>query len=123
MDEREAVKIGVHRVRPAEEATAKVVVASGGWIDRWRDVPGAVLVTLDDPRSDQDRADFAAARADAVVGLRALGRSDLIDQLDSDLFGIALNAGLPREVTIFTGVMIDIGVPTAVFVLPPEAAL
>ena len=123
VDEREAVKIGVHRVRPAEEATAKVVVASGGWIDRWRDVPGAVLVTLDDPRSDQDRADFAAARTDAVEGLRALGRSDLIDQLDSDLFGIALNAGLPREVTIFTGVMIDIGVPTAVFVLPPEATL
>ena len=121
--ERDGVKMGVHRVRPAEAATAKIVVASGGWIELWNDVPGAVLVTLDDPRSDQDRADFAEARADAVEGLRTVGRGDLIDQLDQDLFGIALNAGLPREVTVFTGEMIDIGVPTAVFVLPAGATL
>ena len=120
---KDGVKIGPHRVRPAGEATAKIVVASGGWIEQWHDVPGAVLVTLDDPRSDQERAAFAEARAGAIEELRTLGRSDLLDRLDLDLFGVALNAGLPREVTMFTGQMIDIGVPTAVFVLPPEQGL
>jgi hypothetical protein len=117
---RDGVKIGRHRVRADADATARVVLASGGWIDRWAAEPGAVQVATDDPRSASERAEFAAARTAAIAALRAAGRDDLVDRVDTDLFGVALNEGVGPEITPLLGRMLDIGVPVAVFVLPGE---
>jgi hypothetical protein len=116
---RDGVKMGPHRVRADEEATARVVLASGGWIDRWADEPGAVRVAFDDPRTGDERAEFEAARLAAIDALRASGRAELVEQLDTDLFNVALNEGVEGDVNLLLGRMLDIGVPVAVFVLPP----
>jgi hypothetical protein len=120
VDAHNGVQIGPHRVRRPDEATARIIVASGSWIDRWASQQGAVRVAYDDPRTAAERAEFDQARAAAIDALRASGRDDLIDRVDTDLFGIALNEGVPVEVSLPLGRMIDIGVPTAVFVLPRE---
>ncbi len=122
VDARDAVKIGPHRVRADDDTTARVVLASGGWIDRWAAEPGAVRVAFDDPRSPSARVEFEQARTGAVAALRELGRDDLIEQLDTDLFNVALNEGLGGGVNLLLSRMLDIGVPVAVFVLPPVGA-
>lgn len=117
---RDGVRIGRHRVRERGDATAQIVVASGGWIDQWSVVPGVVRVAYDDPRTSTERIEFDEARAAVIAELDALGRDDLIDRVDTDLFGVALNEGLPPSVGPPLGRMLDIGVPIAVFVVPAE---
>lgn len=119
VDARDGLQIGAHRVRAAQDATARIVLASGGWIDRWADEPGATQVAFDDPRTPAVRAEFAVARDAAIEELRDAGRADLVDQVDTDLFNVALNEGVGSDVTLLLGRMLDIGVPVAVFVLPP----
>lgn len=119
---RDGVKIGWHRVWDPPEATARIVLASGGWVERWAEEPGAVQIAYDDPRRAAERAEFEEARAAAAAGLERLGRGDLVDRLDTDLFDLALNEGVADGVNLLLGRMIDLGVPVAVFVLPPEGA-
>lgn len=119
---RDGVKIGRHRVWDPSEATARIVLASGGWIDRWAQEPGAVQVAYDDPRSSAERVEFERARAAAADELERIGRGELVARLDTDLFDLALNEGVSDDVNLLLGRMIDLGVPVAVFVLPPEGA-
>jgi hypothetical protein len=117
----EGVKMGPHRVRPPDDATARIVLASGGWIERWEGEPDAVRIAYDDPATDAERAEFAQVRAEAIAQLRAQGREDLIDRVDTDLFSVALNEGVGGAASLAFGRLLDIGVPVAVFVLPAEA--
>ncbi len=119
---RDAVKIGPHRVRSTAEVTATVVVASGGWIERWATVPGAVRVAYDDPRTAAERREFARVRAEAVRALERAGRADLVPRLDTDLFSVALNEHVSVEAGLVLGRMIDLGLPVAVFVAPAGAS-
>lgn len=119
--ERDRVKIGAHRVREPAASTAAIVLASGGWIERWAAEPGAVRVAEDDPRTPAERAEFSAARQLAIDALRAAGRDDLIEQVDTDLFNVALNEQVGPEVNLPLSRMLDIGVPVAVFVVPAAA--
>lgn len=122
VDARAAVQIGPYRVRDPRDATARVVVASGGWIDEVSAWPGAVRLALDDARSPAERVEFERVRAEAISMLRASGRDDLARRVDTDLFGVALNESPGPEVSSRLARMLDIGVPVAVFVLPPAAA-
>lgn len=114
----ERTRIGPHRVLDDARATAHVVYASGGWIEEVAGEPGAVRVAYDDPRSRSERAEFARVRADVLEALARVGRGDLADRLDRDLFDVALNEGLDADVATLLGRMLEIGVPSAVFVLP-----
>lgn len=118
----EGVRMGAARVLPPDAATARLVVASGGWIERWAGEPGAVRVAYDDPRSAAERSEFADTRARAIAALTEEGRADLVDELDTDLLDIALNQGVGGGAGMLVARMLDIGVPIAVFVLPPEGA-
>jgi hypothetical protein len=120
VDARDGVKIAPYRVRRPSDATARIVVASGGWIDRWAAEPGATRVALDDPRSPAERREFEQVRSAAIARLHALGRDDLASQVDTDLFNVALNGGVAGDVSRLLGRLIAIGVPAAVFILPPE---
>lgn len=122
VDARAAVQIGPHRVRDPRAATARIIVASGGWIDHVGATVGAVRLAMDDPRSPAERAEFERARAEARSMLRVSGRDDLARRIDTDLFGVALNERPGRAISSRLARMLDIGVPVAVFVLPPGAA-
>ena len=119
---RDGVQIGLHRVRSDDAATARVVLASGGWIERWAAEPGAVRVALDDPRTAREREEFDETRQAAAAALRAAGRDDLVERLDVDLFDVALNQDAGPDINLLLGRMLDIGVPVAVFVVPPAAS-
>lgn len=114
----EGVKLGVARVRAPEEVTARVVFASGGWIDHWADEPGAVRVAYDDPRSPAQQAEFERVRGEAIEALETAGRTDLVERIDTDLFDVALNGGVPASAHLLLGRLLELGVDAAVFVLP-----
>ncbi len=118
VDEPFRIMIGKQRVRDDDEATARVLYASGPSIERWAAEPGAVQVAYDDPRTPAERAAFADARDAAIAELRRMGRDDLIEEVDVNLFGLALNAGLEGPVRNHLAAMLEIGLPAAVFVLP-----
>jgi hypothetical protein len=118
VEEREGVKMGPHRVRDDAEASARIVLASGGWIDHWAAMPGAIRIAYDDPATDAERAEFATVRTQAIEALRQQGREDLVERIDTDLFGIALNEGVGGDASLLFGRLLEIGVPVAVFVLP-----
>lgn len=118
VDDSERTRIGPHRVLDAADATARVVVASGGWIDEVAAQQGAVRIVLDDQRTAAERAEFDEVLREAADALEATGRGDLVDRLDRDLFDVALNQGIEPEVAVVVGRLIEIGVPTAVYVLP-----
>lgn len=120
VDERDGVKIGTHRVRDPADATARIVVASGGWIERWSAAPGARRVAYDDPRTPAERAEFAQVRQRALDLLSSIGREDLAPRIDTDLFDLALNERVDPALNPLLGRMLDLGVPVAVFVLPGE---
>lgn len=122
VEDRERVRIGPHRVIDAAEASAQVVVANGGWIEEVAARDGAVQVALDDPRTAADKAELAELRRAAADALEASGRADLVERLDRDLFDVALNQGIETEAAVLVGRMIEIGLPTAVFVVPGGAA-
>ena len=60
------VPVTDHRVRPRERADAQVHLATGGYVDRWRQVPGAVEVATYEPRTAPEiaRADELRRPAD-----------------------------------------------------------
>jgi hypothetical protein len=122
VDETERVRIGPHRVLDRADATARVVVASGGWIEEVAEREGAVQVAYDDERTAAERAEFEEVREAAAEALTATGRGELVDRLDRDLFDVALNQGVDPEVSLLVGRLIEIGVPTAVYVLPGEGS-
>lgn len=116
----ESVRVGAHRVLAPERATARIVLASGGWVEYWASQPGAQVVAFDDPRSVEERREFAEVRQATLERLESLGRDDLKEKLDTDLLDVALNGSVPPELELAVARMLDIGVASAVFVLPPE---
>lgn len=118
VEARDAVRVPSYRARSPHSVTARIVFASGGWIDRWTAEPGARMVAMDDPRSTTERQKYARARAKVIAALVDSGRADLVPRVDTDLFGIALNEGVSKAVGLLLGRMLAIGVPAAVLIVP-----
>ena len=84
--------------------------------------PGARLLVEVDPRSASEvrRHDELVARASGR--LEAVGEPELADQLraDGNLFAILLSGDLPDDVVADITELVDLFLPTAVVVAPPE---
>lgn len=113
------VPITDHRVVDPDDAAAMVTLANGPWIERWRRTPGAVEVAFVDPRSPAETEAFEQLRSGAINGLRDAGLDELVPLVDGNLFGASIDARLPPEVEDRLARMLDLGLPTAVFVSPP----
>jgi hypothetical protein len=109
-----------HRVRDPKDATARVHLATGGWIDQARTIPGAVEIAYWDGRSPEARQEFEHNRTTMVEALRGIGRQDVADQIDRQL-DRAFVPGLNPMLAFVVTRMGEIGVPAAVFVLPPQS--
>ena len=111
-----------HRVRAAGDATATVNYVIGDQhIERWRAVPGAVEAAYYEPRDDAEQRRFDDLHREIVRELRAQGLDDLADRLDENLFRIGIDARTPPDVSTKISELMDLGLPTAVFVAPPDA--
>jgi hypothetical protein len=111
-----------HRTIDPARATARIHLATGAYVDRWRTVPGAVEIARVDPRTAATRAEQASLRTAVIERLRALGLDDLVAQVDDNLFGAAIDERVPAETQRQMGRMLDIGAPLSVFVVPLDAA-
>jgi hypothetical protein len=107
------------RVISASEATAQVLIATGVYVDQVRAEPGAVEVARVDPRSEADVRRATELLSDATEALVALGLTDVVEILDTNLFGAAVDPRVPAVVRRQLDEVLAIGTPTSVFVLPP----
>lgn len=110
------------RVVDAPDATAVVIVASGFHVDELRADPDAVEVAFVDPRDAPQAARFDQLREQAIDALVRLGLDDVVETIDVNLFGAAVDPRVPAEVRRQLDEMLAIGGPTAVFVTPPPPA-
>jgi hypothetical protein len=112
-----------HRVLETDDATAQVVLATGTFVERWRDVPGVEEVATVDPRSAAERREFERLRAEVIDDLRASGLDDLVAAVDENLFAVGTDSRVAPLTRLDVNDMFDLGVPTSVFIAPPDASL
>jgi hypothetical protein len=114
-----------HRVVSEAEATARVELATGVWVERWRALPGATEVAYVDPRTPDQQARFAQLRSEVISLLRARGYDDLVGKVDDNLFGAAIDARVYQDPEFAPrfGEMLALGLPIGVFIAPPGVHL
>jgi hypothetical protein len=113
------VPVTPHRVFPAGTYDAEVHLVSGQFIEQWRQRPGYVEVIEFDVRTDDERARFDQLRARVGVRLTEIGRTDLIEVVDGNLFGASLDPDLPGDVIDDLSEMLLLAQPIAIFLAPP----
>lgn len=114
-----AAGVTPHRALSTARATAIVHLSVGADIETWRALPGVREVVYLDPRTPRQRAEFARLRLKVMEGLRAAGLPEQAPELDRNLFTTAIDPRVPRPLKDQMTRMLDLGLPTAVFVGPP----
>jgi hypothetical protein len=115
------VPITHHRTIRPEEATARVELVTGTYLDDWRAVPGAVEVGPVDLRTPEERAELAALRTEVEAELEAEGLAELIPYLDTNLFRAAIDQRASEPLRVKMDRMLKIGLPTSVFITSSTA--
>jgi hypothetical protein len=131
--EREGFHVGVldtwrvpvthHRVIDPAAATAEVRLATGFYIDTVAVLPGAELVIEIDPRDEGELAEYARIEADVRDALVQSGADDLVPLLETNLFGVQLDPRVPVDVQQQVNRLLELGTPTAVFIVPVGSPL
>jgi hypothetical protein len=110
-----------HRVADPAASSAQVHLATGAYIERWRDVPFAVEVATYDPRSTEEVVEYHQTRRRLIDRLTAEGLTDVVEQVDYNLFGGSLDPRLSAaDVADFT-TLLELGQPMSVFIAPAPA--
>ncbi len=112
------VPVTPHRVFDEGTYDAEIQFVSGKYIDAARQREGFVEVAGADVRSDAERARFDELRERVLARLAEVGREDLIEKVDGNLFGASLDPDLPRDIVDDMSEMLLLGVPVAVFLAP-----
>ena len=115
-----AAPVTPHRVIPDDQVTAVVHFASGAYIDQWEAKPGVELVIEIDPRSPAERREYDALEAKVISDLEASGLGDLLPSLEGNVFGASLDPRLSDAQRDDIGRLLDLGLPVAVFIAPPD---
>lgn len=105
-----------HRVRDRSEATSFVQLANGPYVDLLRSDPGTTEVASFDPRDDAGRARYAQLTTEVRAELAAAGRDDLVPLVETNLFAVAIDHEIPDGTRDKVHEMLDLGLPTSVFV-------
>ena len=71
-----------------------------------------------DSRTPAEVKEYDALHADVIAGLHDAGLDDVVDLVDTNLFGASLDPRLPRNVQTAMARMLIIGQPAAVFIAP-----
>lgn len=123
VDERFSAAAEPHRVRDEGTADDVVWVVSGRTaIEAALARPGARLVAEVDPRSASEVARHAELVRRASARLEEVGRPEQAQEMraDGNLFAILLSGDLPEDVVADITELVDLFLPTAVVVAPPE---
>ena len=109
-----------HRVLDPADATAVVHLSVGPDVERWRSLPEAREVAFVEPRTAAERAEYERVRARVLDDLEAAGLEELGPALDENVFVTANSVEVPEPIRDRIQRMIDLGLPAAVFVAPPD---
>ena len=120
-DEYFHVPVTDHRVGPRADAVAQIHLATGGYIDAWREVPDAVEVASFDSRTPEQTEESAAVRARLIDRLEAEGSADLVPLVDTNLFGMSVDPRLTAADHADLTQLIELGQPMVVFIAPPPS--
>ena len=115
------VPVTDHRTMARGEAQAQIHLATGGYVDVWRGEPDAIAVAEYDPRTAEQRQEYAEVRAGFVQRLRDEGLDDLVPLVDTNLFGMSIDPRLSAADHTDLTRLIALGQPMVVFVAPPPA--
>ena len=110
-----------YQVIDPADATAEVHLVIGEGIDAWAAKPGVERVAYVEPRSRAERAEYERLRVRVIADLEEAGLADAIPDVDSNLLGAARQAAGLADTERRIVRMLELGLPTAVFVGPPEA--
>ena len=108
-----------HRVRHAGEFDAEIHFVSGAWIDGWREHPDRVEIAHYDRRTTAERARFAELEAGVRRRLTEIGRPELIEVMELNIFGASLDPGLPADIVADLDEMLRLGEEVSIFLAPP----
>ncbi|HUP84184.1 MAG TPA: hypothetical protein VM143_00830 [Acidimicrobiales bacterium] len=100
-------------------ATAEVHFATGPYIDEYRQRPDTVEVVDVEPRTPAEIRRFEALRGRAIRQLQAEGLDDIVPLVDRNLFGASIQRRVPSRTRRLLAEMLDLGLPTAVFIARP----
>jgi hypothetical protein len=73
-----------------------------------------------EPRSAAQRVEYERLRREAIRELQAAGLTSLVPAVDNSLFTTIIDTRVPDRAREVMTRMRDLGLPTAVFVGPPE---
>ena len=110
-----------YRVAEPAEADAQIHLATGAYIERWRQVPFAVEVATYEPRDAVELARYHQTRRRLIDRLADEGLNEVIEQVDYNLFGGSLNPNLSDEDIADFTTLLDLGQPMSVFIAPATA--
>jgi hypothetical protein len=111
-----------HRVLDPEDATGVIHLAVGDAIADLEGRPELEEVARSDTRSPAERAEFERLGRDLEAELEADGLPDLARDVDRLLFSVALDPRLDEGAHPKALRMMELGLPIAVFLGPPEPA-
>lgn len=107
-----------YRVIDPTRATAEVHFATGIRIAPWREMTGVVEVATVEPRTPAEIAEFGRLRRRAITELEAADLDEVVPLIDANLFAASIQREVPRSTRAVMARMLDLGVPTAVFIAP-----
>jgi hypothetical protein len=111
------------RVLDAKDATAVVHLAVGRRdIDTWRSRPDTVEIASYEPRNAREMAEYRRLRKRVIRELTAAGLPELAAIVDDNLFMATFQPQVPEEIQPPLVRMINLGLPSAIFVGPPDDA-
>lgn len=113
------VPVTPQRVFAPGSYDAEVHLVSGMFIEDRRERDGFVEVVAADVRTDEERRRFDELRDQVLQRLTEIGRDELIEGLDENLFGVSLDPDLPSDVVAAMSEMLLVAEPVAVFLAPP----
>jgi hypothetical protein len=122
MDPAFGVPITHHRTIRPEDATARVELVSGVFLEAWRAMPRAVEVAGVDLRTPAELAELERLRGQVIAGLEDEGLEELVPFLDTNLFRAAIDQRASEPLRVKMDRMLKIGMPTSIFITPPDAA-
>ncbi len=97
---------------------AQIHLATGAYIEPWRQMPFAVEVATYEPRDAGELARYYQTRRRLIDRLTAEGLVDLVEQVDFNLFGGSLDPRISdADIADFT-TLLDLGQPMSVFIAP-----
>ena len=107
-----------YRVRERSMQGAQIHLATGAYIERWREMPFAVEVAAYEPRDMEEFALYHQTRRRLIERLTDEGLLDVIEDVDYNLFGVSLDPRLSLADSIDFTTLLGLGQPMSVFIAP-----